>query len=107
MTTIQPRAVPPLRHRPSFTVISSFLIDQEDVQDPGFDQHPVSLCSFTITKMKALSTLSSIDWFHRNYCIKGGLSTEVGSRAHIRTILNPLFNKAVTKRNKFVKSLLL
>ena len=44
-------------------------LDQEDVQDPGFDQYPVSDCSLTthyITKMKgdvALSTLSGIDLF--------------------------------------------
>jgi hypothetical protein len=60
----------------------------------------------------ALSTLDVIDLFHQNYCIKGGVSTEVGSRAHklhlqgIFRTRYPTAQQFQKEMNKFVKALL-
>ena len=52
---------------------------------PGFPQYPGSSWSQTVFKISgdiALPTLDTVFNFIVTFCNRGGLSTEVGSRAH-------------------------
>jgi hypothetical protein len=52
---------------------------------PGFPQYPLSSWSLTVSKIRddvSLASLDAVFDFIFNFCNKGGLSTEVGSRAH-------------------------
>ena len=52
---------------------------------PGFPQYPGSSWSLTVSKISrdiALPTLDTVFNFIVTFCNRGGLSTEVGSRAH-------------------------
>ena len=52
---------------------------------PGFTQYPGSSWSLTVSKISAdiaLPTLDAVFNFIVTFCHRGGISTEVGSRAH-------------------------
>ena len=52
---------------------------------PGYAQYPLSAWSLTVTKIGndiALATLDAVFNFIIAFCNRGGLSTEVDSRAH-------------------------
>ena len=52
---------------------------------PGYAQYPLSAWLLTVTKIGAdiaLATLDAVFNFIVAFCNRGGLSTEVGSRAH-------------------------
>ena len=82
---------------------------------PGFPQYPLSSWSLTVSKIRddvSLASLDAVFDFIFTFCNKGGLSTEVGSRAHrlhlqgVFQTLFPTAPDAAKVLTLFVKSFL-
>lgn len=83
---------------------------------PGHSHYPVNDFSLTISKIKTdvpIGLLDIIyDEFYRAYCLKGGISTEVGQRAHnlhlqgVFRIKYPKDPPAVAKLTKIIKDVI-
>ena len=93
------------------------LSDEVEEKLPGDASFPITDFSLTVTKVAAgdvpmPSTLDCIHAFLKQFCIKGAVSTEVGSRAfhlHLQGVFRVHYPKTapfVNKLQKFIKNML-
>lgn len=88
---------------------------QDPPKPPGHSSYPINDFSLTVTKTKddvGLDALANMDKFIQDTCIKGGVSTEVGTRAfqlHLQGVFRmhwPSTAEYKLRLQKIIKALL-